>query len=99
MGQPPVRLGTVPETILAAWQHRLRPSRAPLAQLPNALTVLGVLVPVFVVLMLNADDGYSWAAGIIFAVAAITDQIDAFWPVAGTSSPSSARSPTRSPTG
>jgi CDP-diacylglycerol--glycerol-3-phosphate 3-phosphatidyltransferase len=52
---------------------------APLAQLPNALTVLRlVLVPVFVVLMLNADDGHSWTAGIIFALAAITDQIDGF---------------------
>ncbi|MGZ8694050.1 MAG: CDP-diacylglycerol--glycerol-3-phosphate 3-phosphatidyltransferase [Gaiellaceae bacterium] len=52
---------------------------APLAQLPNALTILRlILVPVFVVLMLNADDGYSWTAGIIFAVAAITDQIDGF---------------------
>jgi len=50
---------------------------APLAQLPNALTVLRlVLVPVFVVLMLQADDGYSWTAGILFALAAITDQID-----------------------
>jgi CDP-diacylglycerol--glycerol-3-phosphate 3-phosphatidyltransferase len=51
--------------------------RAPLAQLPNALTVLRLaLVPVFVVLMLQADDGHSWAAGILFAIAAVTDQID-----------------------
>ncbi len=51
--------------------------RTPLAQLPNALTVLRlVLVPVFIVLMLQADDGYSWTAGILFALAAITDQID-----------------------
>ncbi len=49
----------------------------PLAQLPNALTILRlILVPVFVVLMLQADDGYSWTAGILFALAAITDQID-----------------------
>jgi CDP-diacylglycerol--glycerol-3-phosphate 3-phosphatidyltransferase len=50
---------------------------APLAQLPNALTVLRlVLVPVFIVLMLQADEGHSWTAGILFALAAITDQID-----------------------
>jgi CDP-diacylglycerol--glycerol-3-phosphate 3-phosphatidyltransferase len=50
---------------------------APLAHLPNALSVLRLLlVPVFVVLMLQADDGYSWPAGILFALAAVTDQID-----------------------
>jgi CDP-diacylglycerol--glycerol-3-phosphate 3-phosphatidyltransferase len=51
---------------------------APLAQLPNALTVLRLLlVPVYVALMLTvADEGYSWAAAIVFAVAGITDQID-----------------------
>ncbi|HZG36877.1 MAG TPA: CDP-alcohol phosphatidyltransferase family protein [Gaiellaceae bacterium] len=50
---------------------------APLAQLPNALTVLRlVLVPVFVVLMLRADGEASVAAGIVFAAAGITDQVD-----------------------
>ncbi len=48
-----------------------------LGQLPNALTVARfVLVPVFVVLLVLADGGHSWAAGIVFGVAAITDQID-----------------------
>ncbi len=52
---------------------------APLAQLPNALTVLRLLmIPLFVVLMLGADDGYSWPAAIVFAVAGVTDQVDGF---------------------
>jgi CDP-diacylglycerol--glycerol-3-phosphate 3-phosphatidyltransferase len=52
---------------------------APLHQLPNALTVGRlVLIPVFVALMLGAEGGHSWPAGIVFGVAAITDQIDGF---------------------
>ena len=52
---------------------------APLAQLPNALTVLRLaLVPLLVVVYLNADDGSSWAAGWIFLVAGVTDQVDGF---------------------
>jgi CDP-diacylglycerol--glycerol-3-phosphate 3-phosphatidyltransferase len=52
---------------------------APLAQLPNALT-LGrlVLIPVFVVLMVQAGDAPSWPAGIVWLIAGITDQIDGF---------------------
>src|SRR5437868_14365000 len=52
---------------------------APLAQLPNALT-LGrlALIPVFVVLMVQAGDTHSWPAGILFGVAGVTDQIDGF---------------------
>jgi CDP-diacylglycerol--glycerol-3-phosphate 3-phosphatidyltransferase len=46
-------------------------------QIPNALTILRfALVPVFVALMVEAEGGHSWAAGIIFAIAAVTDQID-----------------------
>jgi CDP-diacylglycerol--glycerol-3-phosphate 3-phosphatidyltransferase len=49
----------------------------PLAQLPNALTVARlVLIPVYAALMLEADEGYSWAAAIVFAAAGATDQID-----------------------
>ena len=52
---------------------------APLAQLPNALTVFRLgLIPVFVALMLSAEGGHSWPAGIVFGVAGITDQIDGF---------------------
>ena len=50
---------------------------APLARLPNALTLLRLaLIPLFVAVFLTADDGSSWAAGIVFAVAGVTDQID-----------------------
>jgi CDP-diacylglycerol--glycerol-3-phosphate 3-phosphatidyltransferase len=49
----------------------------PLAQLPNALTIARlVLIPVFLLLMLDADGGYSWPAAIVFATAGITDQVD-----------------------
>src|SRR5690349_5718337 len=53
-------------------------SRPPVyRQIPNALTILRfALVPVFVVLMATADEGHSWAAGILFGVAAVTDQVD-----------------------
>ena len=50
---------------------------APLTQIPNALTVLRLaLIPVFVVLVLQADGERSWAAALVFALAAITDQVD-----------------------
>jgi len=52
---------------------------APLAQLPNALTIARLaLIPVFVVLVLAADDGKSWAAALVFAAAGITDQLDGY---------------------
>ena len=34
------------------------------------------LIPVFVALMLKAEGGHSWPAGIVFGVAGVTDQID-----------------------
>ena len=50
-----------------------------LQQLPNALTVARLLlIPVFVALMLAADGGHSWPAGIVFGIAGVTDQIDGF---------------------
>jgi CDP-diacylglycerol--glycerol-3-phosphate 3-phosphatidyltransferase len=52
---------------------------APLAQLPNALTVSRlVLIPIFVALMIHAGGAHSWPAGIVFGVAGVTDQIDGF---------------------
>jgi CDP-diacylglycerol--glycerol-3-phosphate 3-phosphatidyltransferase len=52
---------------------------APLAQLPNALTVARlVLIPVFVVLMVRAGHASSWPAGVVFGIAALTDQVDGF---------------------
>jgi len=52
---------------------------APLAHLPNALTIGRlILIPAFVVLMIQAGDAHSWPAGILFGVAGITDQVDGF---------------------
>jgi CDP-diacylglycerol---glycerol-3-phosphate 3-phosphatidyltransferase len=52
---------------------------APLAQLPNALTIARLaLIPVFVLLMVDAGESPSWPAGIVFGVAGVTDQIDGF---------------------
>lgn len=49
----------------------------PLAQLPNALTVLRLgLIPVFVVLVLAADGARSIPAAVVFGLAGITDQVD-----------------------
>ena len=50
---------------------------APIAQLPNALTILRLaLIPLFAVLMLRADGEASLAAGAVFAAAGVTDQVD-----------------------
>jgi CDP-diacylglycerol--glycerol-3-phosphate 3-phosphatidyltransferase len=52
---------------------------APLQQLPNALTIARLaLIPVFVALMLGAEGGHSWPAGIVFGIAGVTDQIDGY---------------------
>ena len=52
---------------------------APLAQVPNALTVFRLLlIPVFVALLLASDGGHSWPAAIVFGVAGVTDQVDGF---------------------
>jgi len=52
---------------------------APLAQLPNALTVARLaLIPVFALLLLAAEGGHSWPAAIVFGVAGVTDQVDGF---------------------
>ena len=42
----------------------------PLAQLPNALTILRLIaIPVYAILILNSTDGHSWPAAILFAAA------------------------------
>jgi CDP-diacylglycerol--glycerol-3-phosphate 3-phosphatidyltransferase len=57
----------------------VRTVSAPLAHLPNALTVARlVVIPVYAGLILAADGGHSWPAAILFGAAAITDQIDGF---------------------
>jgi CDP-diacylglycerol--glycerol-3-phosphate 3-phosphatidyltransferase len=49
----------------------------PLAQLPNALTVVRLaLIPVFVAVVLGADGEGSVAAASLFAAAGATDQVD-----------------------
>jgi len=52
---------------------------APLRQIPNALTLLRfAAIPLFVWLLLNERSGPSWPAGIVFGLAAFTDQLDGF---------------------
>ena len=47
--------------------------------IPNALTIARfVAIPVFVWLYLEAGDGPAWGAGIFFAAAALTDQLDGY---------------------
>jgi CDP-diacylglycerol--glycerol-3-phosphate 3-phosphatidyltransferase len=50
---------------------------APLAAIPNLLTIGRlILIPVFVILILDSEGGHSWPAAIVFGAAGITDQID-----------------------
>ena len=52
---------------------------APRAQVPNALTILRlVLVPVFAVLVTRSDGGQSVAAAAVFGIAGVTDQVDGY---------------------
>ena len=52
---------------------------APLAQLPNLLTLARLaVIPIVAVLILESDQGHSWQAAVLFAAAGITDQIDGF---------------------
>src|ERR1700756_258553 len=57
----------------------IRTVPAPLAHLPNALTIGRLIViPIYVALILTAYGGRSWAAAIVFGAASITDQFDGF---------------------
>jgi CDP-diacylglycerol--glycerol-3-phosphate 3-phosphatidyltransferase len=50
---------------------------ASLARIPNALTLLRLLlIPVFVALVLSSDGGHSWVAAIVFGAAGASDQVD-----------------------
>src|SRR5213083_338959 len=52
---------------------------APLAAIPNVLTIGRlILIPIFVTLLLTSDGGHSWAAGIVFGIAGVTDQVDGY---------------------
>jgi CDP-diacylglycerol--glycerol-3-phosphate 3-phosphatidyltransferase len=56
-----------------------RVAPAPLAQLPNALTILRLLaIPVFVALLLRTDGEGSYVLAGLFAAAALTDQVDGY---------------------
>jgi CDP-diacylglycerol--glycerol-3-phosphate 3-phosphatidyltransferase len=47
--------------------------------IPNALTILRfAAIPIFVVLLVRAGDGPAWGAGVFFAGAAATDQVDGY---------------------
>jgi len=47
--------------------------------IPNALTIARfAAIPIFAWLYLDAGDGPAWGAGIFFAAAAFTDQLDGF---------------------
>jgi CDP-diacylglycerol--glycerol-3-phosphate 3-phosphatidyltransferase len=51
----------------------------PLAYIPNALTIARLgLIPIFIVLMVEAGHNPSWPAGVVFGIAGITDQVDGF---------------------
>jgi CDP-diacylglycerol--glycerol-3-phosphate 3-phosphatidyltransferase len=46
-------------------------------RIPNALTIVRfAAIPVFAWLYLEAGDGAAWGAGVFFAAAALTDQVD-----------------------
>jgi CDP-diacylglycerol--glycerol-3-phosphate 3-phosphatidyltransferase len=49
------------------------------SRIPNALTILRfAAIPVFAWLYLEAGDGAAWGAGVFFAGAALTDQLDGY---------------------
>ena len=83
------------------WRVAARTVSAPLAQLPNALTIARlVVIPVFAALILASDGGRSWPAAIALRRGRRSPtRSTASSRAAGTSSRRSARSPTRSPTG
>ena|SRR5579862_4948198 len=57
----------------------VRTVSAPLAQLPNTLTVARlVVIPVFAALLLTAQGARCWPAAVLFGAAGVTDQIDGF---------------------
>ncbi|MFN8222599.1 MAG: CDP-alcohol phosphatidyltransferase family protein [Gaiellales bacterium] len=50
-----------------------------LRSIPNALTIARLIaIPVFIGLLVADEHGPSWPAGLVFAAAGITDQLDGF---------------------
>jgi CDP-diacylglycerol--glycerol-3-phosphate 3-phosphatidyltransferase len=71
-GLPDVRIAGSAYCSAVAWTNVRR-------SIPNALTVARfAAIPVFVWLYLRAGDGAAWGAGIFFAAAALTDQLDGY---------------------
>ncbi len=67
--------------ILSETRHRVHamPSSELRRLVPNALTLARfAAIPIFVWLYLRAGDGAAWGAGLFFAGAALTDQIDGY---------------------
>src|ERR1700752_3225559 len=57
----------------------VRTVSAPLAQLPNTLTIARlVVIPVCAVLLLTAQGARCFPAAILFGAAGVTDQVDGF---------------------
>jgi CDP-diacylglycerol--glycerol-3-phosphate 3-phosphatidyltransferase len=55
-----------------SWEHTRR-------HVPNALTIARfAAIPIFAWLYLRAGDGAAWGAGLFFAAAAFTDQLDGY---------------------
>lgn len=77
--------GVASPTEIREWLPALAPklprvSPAELRQhVPNTLTIARfAAIPVFAWLYLDAGDGAAWGAGIFFAAAALTDQVDGY---------------------
>lgn len=67
--------------VLSETRHRVypMPSSELRRHVPNALTLARLAaIPVFAWLYLHAGDGAAWGAGLFFAGAALTDQIDGY---------------------
>ena len=104
-GHDPPRAGPHPDVLLPHQASRLANDGA-LARLcapapdPQPLTLIRfAAIPLFVALLIDESEGPSWPAGIVFGLAALTDQVDGYlarrWKVES----HSARSRTRWPTG
>lgn len=74
-----VQTGVTPAGPARAGRGDTQPARPGLIQrqLPNALTIMRILlVPVIGVLLIGAHGRSDWPAGLLFGVTALTDQID-----------------------
>lgn len=78
LGRKPHRPASDPEHY-ACETMETRTLPEPVRQIPNALTLLRfAAIPLFVWLLLDDRAGPSWPAGIVFGLAALTDQLDGY---------------------